>query len=338
MQQTGQIPRADAEPTSRPARPDAARAQRLKSWGAFAQKYAIVWVMLGGLVAASLVSDAFLTSNNIQNVLSQNAPLGLVALGMTFVMIGGKFDLSTGAIVGASTVTAAKLADNYSPAIVILGTVLAGAMAGAINGALVTLLRVNAFVATLATGSMFTGLALLYTNSQTIVFSNRDFSRVSTGSLFGVRTSAIIVVVLYLVLGFVLAKSVYGRALYATGGNVEAARLAGLRVDGIQASTFVLVGAAAGAAGMLYASLLTSGEPTIGSSITLDAITAVVIGGTSLFGGRGSVWRTAVGLVLLASITNVFDLLAIESAWQLVTKGGLLILAVALDVSTRQSS
>jgi ribose transport system permease protein len=145
-------------------------------------------------------------------------------------------------------------------------------------------------------------------------------------------------VAFYIIFGFILARSVYGRALYATGGNDQAARLAGIRVDLVRWSTYVLVGAGAGAAGLIYSSLLATGNPTIGSSILLDSITVVVIGGTSLFGGSGAVWRTAAGFVLLATISNVFDLLAIEAAWQMVTKGALLITFVGLDLLSRRNA
>jgi ribose transport system permease protein len=308
-----------------------------RSWRAFAEEYGIVWVTLVALIVASLVSSDFLSSTNIENVLSQNAPLGLVAIGMTFVMIAGGFDLSAGAQVGACTVVAATLSNHYSTEVAVVGTVVAGALAGAFNGVLITALRINAFVATLATGSIFTGAALLYTKSTTIPIKDTGFAVIGAGHVFGVRTSAVIVVVLFVVLGFLLAKSVYGRSLYAVGGNDVAARLAGLRVDLLRGSTYTLVGAGCGAAGLIYASLFATGDPATGVSITLDAITVVIIGGTSLYGGAGAMWRTAVGLILLSTITNVFDLLAIESSWQLVTKGAVLILAVGLDLFQRRS-
>jgi len=321
-----------------PGPPEVKRRSWTKTARGLTETYGILWVTLLGLVAASLISDQFLTWANIQNVLSQNAPLGLVALGMTFVMIGGGFDLSSGAIVGASTVVAAELANHQSLGVAIAGTIIGGAIAGGINGTLVTRLRINPFVATLATSSIFTGAALLYTKSLTVVVTNPNFGVIGNGTIFGVRTSIVMLVALFVIFAFILSKSIYGRALYAAGGNEQAARLSGMRVDLLRASTYVLVGAGAGAAGLIYASLLNTGDPSNGAAITLDAITVVILGGTSLFGGAGAVWRTAAGLVLLATITNVFDLLAIESAWQQVTKGALLITAVGLDLLTRRNA
>lgn len=328
-------------PSMQPTPPGPAEERRYAVGGTvrrLAQEYGILWVTVLAVIVASFVSAQFMTWANIQNVLSQNAPLGLVALGMTFVMIGGGFDLSTGAMVGTSTVVAAELVNNTSVGVAIAGTILAGAIMGSINGTLINWIGINAFVATLATSSIFAGAALLYTKSLTIVITNPHFSVIGTGDVFGIRTSVVMLVALFAIFGFVLAKTVYGRALYAVGGNDQAARLAGIRVDLIRASTYVLVGAGAGAAGLVYASLLATGDPTNGTSITLDAITVVVLGGTSLFGGSGAIWRTAAGLVLLATITNVFDLLAIEAAWQQVTKGALLITAVGLDLLTRREA
>jgi len=134
----------------------------------------------------------------------------------------------------------------------------------------------------------------------------------------------------------VLTKTIFGLTLYAVGGNAVSARLAGLRVNEAKAATFVLLGACAGAAGVIFSALITSATPTAGATITLDAITVVIIGGTSMFGGSGAVWRTLVGLVLLATISNVFNLLAVPDSWQSITKGVLLILAVGLDYLARR--
>jgi ribose transport system permease protein len=297
-------------------------------------RYGIVWAAVVAVVAASLLSGSFLTTSNIQNVLTQNAALALVALGLTFVMIGGGFDLSSGPLVGACSVVAAVLANDTPTPVAVVVTIVVGALAGAVNGILVTAFRINAFVATLATGSVFTGLALLYTGSKSVFVTNSSFNNLGLSSVLGVRTIVVLVAALYLIGALVLAKSVFGRALYAVGGGEVSARLAGLRVNLTKALTFVIVGAAGGVGGVIFAALLTSGTPSTGSSITLDAITVVIIGGTSMFGGSGAVWRTAVGLVLVATVTNVYDLLAINSAWQLVTKGFLLVAAVGLDYLT----
>lgn len=303
-------------------------------------RYGIVWAAILAVVVASFISDSFLTKTNLQDALTQNAALALVALGLTFVMIGGAFDLSSGPLVGACTVVAATLANHTSTVVTVLVTIGIGAAAGALNGFLITVCRINAFVATLATGSMFTGAALQYTGAKTVYIDNSSLNGLALNTFLGVRITVLIVIVLYIIGAIILAKSVFGRTLYAVGGNEVSARLAGLRVHLIRFLTFLIVGGACGAGGVIFAARFTSGNSATGSSITLDAITVVIIGGTSLFGGSGAVWRTAVGVVLLATITNVFDLLAINSAWQFITKGALLIAAVGLDYVTthRQKS
>ena len=251
--------------------------------------YGIVWVTVIAVFVASRVSDSFLSTTNLQNVLVQNAPLALVALGMTFVMIAGGFDLSSGALVGACSVVAASLANSHSATFAVVATISVGTLAGLINGLLVTVVHINGFVATLAPGSIFTGLAFLYVGSTTIFIDNESFNSIGLSSFLGIQTVVYIVVGLYIVGGLLLAKTVFGRTLYAVGGNAVSARLAGLRVDATKTLTFVIVGAAAGAGGTIFAALLTSAQPNTGATITLDAITVVIIGGTSMFGGSEAV-------------------------------------------------
>ena len=298
-------------------------------------QYGMIVVLVALVVLATIIYPRFLDPINIRNILSQSAPVGIVAAGMTLVMIAGGFDLSVGAIFALAAVLFAMLADGlglWGAGAVALATGLA---CGAVNGFLVTRANVNTFVATLGTGSVFGGIAYIVSRSAPHSPENYDFQELGVGSLFGVPYTIILLVLCLCAGGLILARTVYGRALYAIGGNMEAARLSGIKVKSWKAATYAISGACAALAGMLLASRLGVGQADMGSAIALDAIAIVVVGGTSLLGGEGAMWRTAVGLLILATLTNVFDALAVSTNYQLVTKGLIVIGAVALDAYAR---
>lgn len=303
---------------------------------AFALRYGMVWVLIALAIVSNVLYPGFFDVGNLRNILSQNAPVGLVAVGMTFVMICGGFDLSVSAIFAAAGVGFASFSGHMPLALAFGAVLLVGLTAGAINGAIVTRLDVNPFVATLGTASMFSGIAYLYSHSAPIVPEHPSFGWLGTNELLGVPVSIPIFAVVLAVGWVVLAKSVYGRSVYAVGGSAEAARLAGMRVDLIRFSTYTITGVLAALAGMIIASRTGVGQADIGASITLDAIAIVVIGGTSMLGGEGAMWRTLVGLLILATINNLFDALALDTAAQSLVKGGIVVAAVALDSYTRR--
>lgn len=298
-------------------------------------QFGMIGVLIALVILASLVYPRFLNPINLRNILSQSAPVGIVAAGMTFVMIAGGFDLSVGAIFALAAVTFAMLADSFGlwgAGLVALATGLA---CGLVNGFLVTRMNVNTFVATLGTGSVFGGIAYIVSRSAPHSPDDYDFQELGVGSILAVPYSILLLIVSLSVGGVVLARTVYGRALYAIGGNMEAARLSGIRVENWKAATYAISGLCSALAGMLLASRLGVGQADMGTDIALDSIAIVVIGGTSLLGGEGAMWRTAVGLLILATLTNVFDALAISTNYQLVTKGLIVIGAVALDAYAR---
>jgi ribose transport system permease protein len=194
---------------------------------------------------------------------------------------------------------------------------------------------VNPFVATLGTGSVFVGAAYLFSDSTPQVPLDPGFGHIGLDYWGLLPISVWLLIATFLVGGIVLHRSVYGRTLYAIGGNDEAARLAGLRVNIARASTYVWTGGLAALGGAILSSRLSTGEANMGADVPLDAIAIVVIGGTSLLGGEGAMWRTGVGLLIIASLTNVFNALAINSNWQLVVKGCVVVAAVALDLYAR---
>jgi ribose/xylose/arabinose/galactoside ABC-type transport system permease subunit len=298
--------------------------------------YAMVFVLVLLLVAATIVYPGFISSTNIANIVSQNSDLGLVAIGMTFVIIGGGFDLSVGAIYALCAVLFAGVSQSYPLPEAALFTVIVGAIAGTINGYLITSLDINPFVATLGTGSAIAGLALVYTGGFPVQPTDPNFSDLGTGRFAGVPIAAVLLLVAFLIAAVVLHRTVYGRALFAVGGNWEAARLSGIRVKVVRASTYSLIGLLTGIAGVLIASRLNVGQAAIGALLPLQAISVVVIGGTSLLGGDGAIWRTAVGLAVLAVLTNLFYSLSIDFYWQRVMQGVIILIAVGVDAYGRR--
>jgi ribose transport system permease protein len=300
--------------------------------------YGMLWALVILVIVAKIVYPGFFEVDNVKNLLSQSAPVGIVAVGMTFVMIGGGFDLSVGSIFALGAVFYAERADHFGlwgAAAVVIGISF---LCGLINGFIVTKLKVNPFVATLGSGSAFGGAAFIYSHSAPETPDDFSFGNLGTNAWGGVPISIWIMVIVFLVGGVILARSVYGRSIYAIGGNNEAARLSGLRVDLLRASTYVLTAVCAGIGGMILASRLGVGQADMGGSIALDSIAIVVIGGTSLLGGEGAMWRTAVGLLTIATLTNVFDSLAVSTNYQLVVKGCIVVGAVALDLFARSRS
>ena len=299
-------------------------------------RYGMVGVLVLLIIAAQLVYSGFLQIGNIWNLLSQNAPTGLVAVGMTFVIIGGGFDLSVGSLFAVGAVTSAGLAGHMSVPLAVLFAVLACGVGGLVNGALITRMRLNSFVVTLATTSVFSGVAYVISNSEPIVPTASAYSYLGNKTFAGVPLSVIVLAIVFGIGGVVLSKTVYGRSVYAVGGNREAARLAGLRVDLIRASTYILTGVCAGLAGVFLASQTDTGSADMGSTVALQSIAMVIIGGTSLLGGEGAMWRTLVGMLILATINNLLDSLAVSSAVQLLAQGLVVLIAVSLDTLSRR--
>lgn len=255
---------------------------------AFMLRYATVIFAVCLLITTSIIYPRFWNIDNLANILSQNAPIGIVAVGMTVVIVAGGFDLSAGAVYAAAGVVFASLANDLSLIAAFIGALLIGAVAGLINGFIATKLQVNSLIATIGTGAAFSGLTYLYCSSQPVVADVEGFDVLGLGRLHGVPWSALLLVAVFLVAGVTMNNTVFGRWIYAVGGNAEAARVSGLRVGLIKLSAFVIVGVCAALAGLLSASQLGVGQPTVGGSIALDAFTIVVIGGTSIYGGQGA--------------------------------------------------
>lgn len=297
----------------------------------FLQKYNLFFIFLAFVIIGSLVSDKFLTLQNIFNIMQQSAFIGLVSIGMTFVILVAGIDLSVGSILALSgMVVSILLTQGMHPIFAILITLIVGALLGSISGVISTKFKVPAFIATLAVMVSARGLALLSTDGKPVYNLPESF-QVLGGNVLGLPIVAIIWIGLTIIAYIVLKYTTFGRKLYAIGGNPESARLSGIPVEKYITVTFIISGITAALAGVLMASWLTVGQPTAGQALELDAIAAVVIGGTSLAGGKGGVGGTFIGVIIMSMIINIFNLLGLSSYYQSIFMGVIIVVALILN-------
>ncbi len=287
-------------------------------------------------VGVATKGDRFLDLDNALTILRLASVIGVVSIGMTFVIIGGGIDLSVGALVALSSVWATTLATQAMAQdvhwLVIVGTaVLVGGVGGLVNGVVIAYGKVAAFIATLAMLASARGLAEIISNRRTQILENRDFYGFFGGDVLGVPTLVIIFAVVAAVGWVVLNRTTFGRRTFAVGGNAEAARLAGIRVQRHTMWLYVLSGVTCGIAAVMLIGRTTTGSSTHGTLYELDAIAAVVIGGTLLVGGRGTIVGTVLGVLIFTTLGNVFTLNNLSSSAQAVARGVIIVLAVLLQ-------
>jgi len=276
----------------------------------------------------SLQTDAFLTSNNLVNVLRQVAPTVVVAMAMTFVITTGAIDLSVGSIVGLTAAALAILAESGSPVIALALTLLIGAGIGAINGALTAYGKLQSFIVTLAALTAVRGVALLITDGYSTPISSTFLLPLGNGKLLGLYTPTWIAIISVLGAWYVFTQTRFGRYIVAVGSNAESLRRSGVDIRKIQMAALTLTGLFAGIAGVLTATRLASGSSNSGTLFELEVITAVVLGGTSLMGGRGSIVGSAIGALTLGVISNGLVLLRVDVYWVPIVQGIILIVAI----------
>jgi ribose transport system permease protein len=286
------------------------------------------------IIVLSILSPNFLSLNNILNILRQVSINALIAFGMTFVILTGGIDLSVGSMLAlASALTAGMLASGVDPILAILLGLLAGGLMGAFNGLIITKGKVAPFIATLATMTIFRGITLVYTDGRPItgLSDSVTITMIGRGYFFGIPVPVILMLISYLILYLILKKTTFGRKTYAIGGNEEASILSGIKVDRVKIWIYSLTGMLSALAGIILTSRLNSAQPTAGVTYELDAIAAVVLGGTSLAGGRGWIFGTLIGALIIGVLNNGLNLLDVSSFFQQVVKGGVILLAVLLD-------
>jgi ribose transport system permease protein len=285
----------------------------------------------------SVASGPFFTKVNLLNILDQQAATLTIAAAGTLVLVAGGIDLSVGATYALAGVTAAHLAQTGSPGLAIAAGLAVGLAVGLVNGVVTTLFRINSLIATLAMSFVVSGLASLVTGGNLIIlYSKPSFGDLSRTVLFGVNTSTWLMVVSVVLLAVVLSRTTAGRYMYAAGGNAEAARLAGVRVATIKIVTFVLSGGAAALGGLIDTSRVLSAQASSGeTTLTFTVLAGIVVGGTSILGGEGGIWRTVAGVLFIALIGNGFDLLGLNPLYEQITLGAILLLAVGTDAWAR---
>lgn len=284
-------------------------------------------------ILMAVLTPRFLSPLNLSNVLVQSSIMAVIAIGMTFVIIGGGFDLSVGSTVALAGCVAAMVMLKFGIAAGVVAGIAAGAMVGLANGLIIAWLGVNPFITTLGTMVLVRGLVFLVTGGAPVGDGDLPDAFVGFGSgrLFGIHYLVWVPALLLAVLSWVMQSTPYGRRIYATGGNREAAYLSGVPVDRVIASTYVWCGALAGVAGVMLAARLQSGQPTAGEFYELTAIAAVVLGGAALHGGEGTLYKTILGVFIMVVLGNGLNLLNVDSYWQRVAIGLVIIAAAAAD-------
>src|SRR5436189_2779361 len=294
-------------------------------------------------VILSILTDKFFTAENGLNVLRQVAVNACIATGMTLIVLTGGIDLSVGSVLALCGAVTAGLFKNglefpssdLFVGFTITGALLAGLLLGALlgwfNGFPVTKFNVPPFVATLAMLTIARGFTMLYTKGHPISNLGNDFAFIGSGSLIGIPVPVWLAIVVVLIAVFITQKTKLGRYIYAIGGNEQAAKLSGINIKKVKMTVYAIAGALAALGGIIVTARLDSAQPNAGMSYELDAIAAVVIGGTSLSGGKGSVWGTVMGAIIIGVLNNGLVLLNVSPFWQQVVKGGVILLAVIID-------
>ncbi len=290
--------------------------------------------LIGLFVIITILNPTFITPANQTNLLRQVSINALISFGMTFVILTGGIDLSVGSILALSTaLMAGTMKAGVDPVLAMLICCLIGVMLGIANGLIITLGNVAPFIATLATMTIFRGATLVYTNGRPIsgLSDSIIFSGFGGGDIFGLPVPAVTMFILFLVLWFVLSKTTLGRKTYAVGGSEKVSYIAGINIAKVKIFAYGITGFLCAVAGIIITSRLNSAQPTAGTGYELDAIAAVVLGGTSLAGGKGRLTGTLIGALIIGTLTNGLNILNVSSFYQQVVKGIVILLAVLMD-------
>ncbi len=305
----------------------------------FMSEYFIFIIFIVLVVILTILKPSFIQPSNLVNILKQASINGILASGMMFVIIAGGFDMSVGSTVAFAGVLAALLGNGDYPLIVpLIVAMLAGLAVGIVNGVGVAVGNLPPFIMTLGSMTAVRGMALLACNGKPVTGISDIYKSVAASSLFGVPMLAIYLIIVIAICAFVLAKTVYGRRVYACGGNLQAATVAGINTTLIRISTFAIAGLLAGFSGFLMTSRVTIGQPTAAESYELDAITACVVGGVSMSGGVGKARGVIIGTLLITVIANGLDILGVSSHWQRIVKGLIIVIAVLIDVRSKSNN
>jgi ribose transport system permease protein len=306
-----------------------------KRGGFSLKKYGLMIGFVFISVIISIVTPDFLSSTNLLNILRQSSIVGVMAIGTTFVIIGGGFDISVGSLLALTAAMSLKLQQIMPWYAVVVLVLVAGAFFGTLNGVLTAKLHIVAIITTLGTMTILRGLTYLYTGGYPVVGSSEEFKFIGSGYIGPIPFPILIFLSMVALWQFILSKTTLGRYSCAVGGNKETSRLSGVPVDFYHIMTFVIGGVMAALAGIIYASRLNAATPLAGQGYELDAIASCVIGGTSVSGGEGSIIGTMIGVLLLNVVNNMFNLLGIQVYVQYLIKGIIILTVVGFDSYTR---
>lgn len=307
----------------------------------YLSKYGIVISFLILVVILSFANANFLSVGNVTNILRQVSINGILAIGMTYVILTGGIDLSIGSILAFAGAVSASLVvgpEPWQPLLAVSAGAIAGSVFGALNGVLISRFAVPPFVATLGMLSIARGATLLYSGGRPIPSLSDEYKWLGQGFVFGIPVPVIILAIVFVAAWVSLNKTVFGRRVYAVGGNIRSARISGVNTGFVTFSVYLIMGALAGLAGAILTARTTAALPQAGLGYELDAIAAVVIGGTSLTGGIGSITYTLMGALIIGVIGNGLDLMGVSSYYQQIIKGSIIIVAVLIDQSRHRNT
>ncbi len=298
-------------------------------------QYTIQWMLLAAVIILGIASANFRQLPNVQNVLLQASFSGIAAAGMTLLMISGAFDLSLAGMVGLCGVVLAKSAGVIGIVPAIFVTLALGLLLGLLNGLIVTKIRIPAFIATLGLMYVYLSAALILTNGQVVGMAARSFRFLGTGQVASVPIPFIVMVVVYALTYVVLRLTKFGRYMRAVGSNEAAARAAGLPSDRVRIAAFIAVGVCTATAAVLLTAMLSSANAVMATGFELSVISVVVVGGTSLKGGQGTLLGSFTGAIFFAVIANALNMFGVDAYWQYIAVGLILIIALAIDALRR---
>lgn len=301
-------------------------------------KFGIFIILIGTIIISAIISPAFLSVNNLTNVIRQNVTIGIVACGAQLVLLCGDVDLSAGSVAAFAGCLAAMVQVAVgNPVIALLTGIIIGGLIGFFNGAVITGCNIPSFIMTLATQQAARGAILTITKAKPI--SNLEgFTWFGQGYIGPVPVPILIWIIVLLITGFILNKMRFGRYIYAVGGNKVAAQASGIKVKRIITKCFTFAGLMSGLGGVVLMARVNSGQPNGGEQLEFDAITAVIIGGTSMSGGVGNIYGTIAGALFVGFLINIMTLLNVSAYFQQIVKGAIIALAVIIDVKVRNKS
>jgi ribose transport system permease protein len=299
----------------------------------FASKNTALIGLLVLMIVVTMIDTTFIQTSNLSNVLRQVSINGLIALGMTLVILIGGIDLSVGSVFGLTgAILASMLMAGFPPVLALIIILALGAFLGSMNGLLVAKGKLQAFIATLGTMAIFRGILQVYTDGRPITGFDSDFiDYIGRGYILGIPVPTIILIVATLIMIFITKKTVFGKEIYAVGGNERAAILSAINVDKVKIKVYALSGLLTTISGVILLSRLNSAQPTAGNAYEMDAIAAVVLGGTSMAGGKGRITGTFIGILMIGVISNALNILSVSSFYQNIVKGVVILLAVLID-------